>query len=389
MAGKVDQEARDESKSPAMSRRLVAWSIVLALAVAVSGAQANGNSAAWVVLRPVDNRIEGDWTVLLSDVDEWMRIPRVEVTTTETGRDRLVAYLAGHFGISEHGESCPIQIAPFSIRVDEKADRIYLHFTAKCAGIPDEIEVTYQLLFDVVRRHSGYLSLADGTNRAFIFSPLQRVARFRLARSSGWEHLSSSIENGIKHIWSGIDHMLFLLALLMTAVLERRDGAWVGRESLRAALVDVAKVVTGFTVTHSITLTLAGLGILRPPSRVIEPAIAASVVVAAIDNFRPFMSGRKWMIAFSLGLLHGFGFAGALDTLGLPRGNLVLTLFGFAAGVETGQFLVVAGFVPVAYLMRRTRFYRRGILFGGSLLIGVVATIWVVERIIGVRVIPI
>src|SRR5208283_467709 len=100
---------------------------------------------------------------------------------------------------------------------------------------------------------------------------------------------TSAIGSGVVHIWSGADHMLFLLALLMTSVVRRSGDAWVPRASLREALVDVAKIVTGFTLTHSVTLSLAALGLLRPAARVIEPAIAASVAVAAFDNLRPFL----------------------------------------------------------------------------------------------------
>jgi hypothetical protein len=174
--------------------------------------------------------------------------------------------------------------------------------------------------------------------------------------------------------------MLFLLALLMTSVLERTDSGWVPRGHLRPALVDVAKIVTGFTLTHSITLSLAALGLLRPAARLIEPAIAASVAIAALDNLRPLLGGRKWLIASTLGLLHGFGFASALNELALPQEALIVVLVGFAMGVETGQAIFVLGFVPVAFTLRKTRFYQRWIVHGGSLVIALLALVWMVER---------
>jgi hypothetical protein len=185
---------------------------------------------------------------------------------------------------------------------------------------------------------------------------------------------------GIAHIWSGADHVLFLLALLMTSVLQRTPAGWAARPSLRASIVDVAKIVTAFTFTHSITLSLAALGLLRPAPRIIEPAIAASVVVAAVDNLRPFLGGRKWVVAGTLGLVHGFGFASALNDLALPKEALLVTLSGFAMGVETGQLIFVAAFVPLAFVLRKTVLYQRWFLRGGSLAIAMIAAVWMVER---------
>ena len=116
------------------------------------------------------------------------------------------------------------------------------------------------------------------------------------------------------------------------------------------------------------------------PSRLVESAIAASVVVAALNNVWPLLEGDRWTAAFLLGLMHGFGFSATLMDMGLPRSSLLVTLFGFNAGVEIGQVAIVCVFVPVAYALRRTRFYRRGVLVGGSLAIAGLALVWFVER---------
>jgi hypothetical protein len=155
---------------------------------------------------------------------------------------------------------------------------------------------------------------------------------------------------------------------------------------LRPALADVLKIVTAFTLAHSITLTLSALEVLRLPSRLVESGIAASVVVAALNNVYPLLAEDRWAAAFALGLLHGFGFSATLMDLGLPRQNLALTLFGFNVGVEIGQMCVVAAFVPLAYVARRTWFYRRLGLVGGSLAIAGVAGLWLVERAFAVTI---
>jgi hypothetical protein len=188
------------------------------------------------------------------------------------------------------------------------------------------------------------------------------------------------IHEGIWHIWLGFDHILFLVSLLLPAVLVLRDGTWRPARSFRAAFIDVAKVVTAFTLAHSITLSLAALGLVSLPSRWVESAIALSVVLAALNNLFPIVANGRWIAAFGFGLLHGFGFASALSDLGLPAGSLALSLAGFNIGVELGQLAIVAAFLPLAYAMRGTWTYRRVILAGGSAAIAAIAGVWLVER---------
>ncbi len=139
-------------------------------------------------------------------------------------------------------------------------------------------------------------------------------------------------------------------------------------------------MVTAFTLAHSITLSLAALQVISLPSRLVESAIAASVVVAALNNLRGTIERRRWVMAFVFGLVHGFGFASVLADLGLPQGALVLALVGFNFGVELGQLAIVVAFVPLAFRLRRTRFYRRGVLILGSLLVALTAGWWLIQR---------
>jgi len=158
-------------------------------------------------------------------------------------------------------------------------------------------------------------------------------------------------------------------------------------DSLRAAFIDVLKVVTAFTLAHSITLTLAALSLIALPSRLVESAIAASVVLAALNNLVPLFRGRRPLAAFAFGLIHGFGFASVLTDLGLPRGALLASLFGFNLGVEIGQLSIVAVFLPLAFLLRRTWLYRQLLTFG-SLLIALIALVWLVERVGDIKLLP-
>ncbi|MEI7786688.1 MAG: HupE/UreJ family protein, partial [Betaproteobacteria bacterium] len=189
---------------------------------------------------------------------------------------------------------------------------------------------------------------------------------------------------GIWHIWNGIDHICFLLSLLLLApLLAARQPVhrWRGAATAKPVVMDVLAVVTAFTVAHSITLGLSVMKWLEPSPDVIEPAIALSVVVAALNNLVGWSALRRWRLAFVFGLVHGFGFANVLLDLGLPASALAAALGGFNVGVEIGQLAIVLVFLPLAWLMRGTAFYRWVIVTGGSLGIAVAGLVWTLERI--------
>ena len=197
------------------------------------------------------------------------------------------------------------------------------------------------------------------------------------------------VREGVHHILIGYDHILFLLSLLLPAVWIRgtaagsRAGAararWVPANDLRLALANVFKVVTAFTVAHSITLALSVLDVVNPPPRWVESIIAASVVLAALNNIWPLISEARWKLTFVFGLVHGFGFASALKDAGLAQGALAGPLVGFNVGVEIGQLCIVAVVLPLAWSLRHTRTYR-GAFAAGSLAIAGVAGLWFVQR---------
>ncbi len=173
---------------------------------------------------------------------------------------------------------------------------------------------------------------------------------------------------------------MFLISLLLPAVLWRRDCGWQPVKKFRTAFIEVAKIVTAFTLAHSITLSLATLQILSLQSRWVESAIAASVLLAALNNIFPLVNKRIWLMAFGFGLIHGLGFASVLTDLGLPGDALALALVGFNLGVEAGQFVIVGAFLPMAFWLRQTWCYQRLTLAAGSWLIAVIAVFWLLDR---------
>lgn len=149
------------------------------------------------------------------------------------------------------------------------------------------------------------------------------------------------------------------------------------------AFANIVKVVTAFTLAHSITLSLAAFDVIRLPGRLTESVIAASIVVAALNNVFPRVTEGRWRIAFAFGLLHGFGFASVLAEMGLPKGARLVSLIAFNLGVEAGQLAVVLAVMPLAYLLRSTAFYRRGVMPWGSSAIAALALVWFTQRALG------
>jgi hypothetical protein len=179
--------------------------------------------------------------------------------------------------------------------------------------------------------------------------------------------------------------VMFLVALLLPAVLVRRDGRWRDASGFKPALLNVVKIVTAFTVAHSITLSLAALGLVSLPGRLVEVIIAASIAVAAADLVYPVFRGRIWLVVFGFGLFHGFGFAGALEEMGLLRDNLALSLAGFNLGVEFGQLAIVLLVFPVLFALRRLSAYPRLLLPSAAAVMIFVSTGWVLERAFDVQ----
>ena len=192
------------------------------------------------------------------------------------------------------------------------------------------------------------------------------------------------LSEGARHILTGYDHVLFLICLLLPSVMRRTAQGWQPVERLSQALWPVAGIVTAFTVAHSITLALAATGTLSLAPAVIEPAIAVTIILAALDNVRSIFGGRRALVTFAFGLIHGFGFAGVLAELKLPPGQFAWALLQFNIGLELGQLLIVVVVSTILYGLRRSIHYPRWFIRGGSVAAMVLGALWLVERTVNV-----
>jgi hypothetical protein len=369
--------------------RVVAFAGLL---LAALPALAHKASDAYLTLERDGRSLRGQWDIALRDLDNALALDADADGDITWGEVRarhadIAAYVLARLHVTSDGEPCAL--AATGHFADAHTDGAYavLMLAGTCARAGPTVSLDYQLFAGLDPQHRGLLNFVeDGSSRSYVFSadvPRQAVGG---DGAGPFGQFATYLRQGVAHVWTGFDHVLFLLSLLLPAVLVRRQRAWQAGTSFRGAFVDVAKVVTAFTLAHSITLSLAALSVVALPSRWVESAIALSVVLAALNNVFPVVASGRWIAAFGFGLLHGFGFAGALQDLGLPTGSLALSLAGFNLGVEAGQLAIVVLFLPLAFALRSTWTYRWIVVGGGSLAIATIASVWLVERALDVGV---
>ena len=290
-------------------------------------------------------------------MDEELRLAGAEHAPS---RDRVLGFIRDKVTLLAQGRRC--EPGPGSLlRPTAPTESVTLVVDFLCADAVRDLLIRDDL-FDVFGADYHTLARLDAPDRTeqFAFTPERRETRLTLDRGSGdGRGVASFVLLGVEHILTGYDHLLFLLALLLPG----------------GGLVALAKIITAFTLAHSVTLSLAVLDLVVLPDRLVEAVIALSIAAVAAENLwlRPTVT-RRWIVSFGFGLVHGFGFASALRELGLPSRGLVLSLLGFNSLVEVGQLLVVAAALPALAVLRGTvwdNLLLRGASMG-ILLVGVV-----------------
>lgn len=288
---------------------------------------------------------------------------RVDDAEIAAGREKIGGYLAKHVVV--RGADTPA--APMRVldlrKVRDAGGRERLRATLAFA-IPGAsgIEIRCDPLAELGPNHRTVATiLLDGRRVEFLF---EEGAVFRAREARAAETFTRFFRAGTGHILEGYDHLLFLFGLLLAI-----DG-------LFAAI----KVATAFTLSHSVTLGLAALDLLSPPTRWVEAAIAASIAYVAIENLAGASTKRRWLLALLFGLVHGFGFASALRASGLERQGLLVSLLSFNLGVETGQIAVIAAVLPLLALIRGRPWYQRAAQLASAAIL-LQALVWFWQRL--------
>ncbi|QIO35935.1 HupE/UreJ family protein [Bradyrhizobium sp. 1(2017)] len=311
-----------------------------------------------------------------SDVDRLIgtriydaRRDAVDPAAVEAARSAILAYMGAHLAVTGGGRGCLATDA--AILAD--GDGIVYRQSFACADAAGDIIYRSAVLTEKDPAARQIVLIAQGRSEAqALLDAGNTTVTLSTAPPSLWSTMQRYVLTGIEHIFLGYDHVAFLIAVVL----------WARR------LLPVVKIVTAFTVAHSITLSLAALDVLVVPSRIVEPAIAASIVFVAVENFFSRDVDRRWRVALLFGLIHGFGFAGVLREIGLPPNAAVPALAAFNIGVEIGQVAIVAVALPMLGLLDRLTTADRtaparaaGLVYTVSAVISLLGGYWLIARV--------
>jgi len=288
-------------------------------------------------------------------------------------------------GFQRQQQNCTISLAG-AWQLDAHFNQPYLVLpvNAQCA-ITGKLQIDYSAFFDYDSEHKLLLNLqTDEHAYSRVVDIKQRTLDIDVNNGNRWDTFREFLKQGAIHIWIGLDHILFLMCLLLATVfgLDKRSFQRSSKryKSLGENSWQIVRVVTAFTLAHSITLAAVALNWIQVSSTWVEVAIAITVLVTAINNISPIVKNIT-LVTFGFGLLHGMGFAGVLGELGLPSDQKLLTVLSFNVGVEFGQLVIIAAVLPFMFLINKYNLKPRLCLVGGSTAIAIIAAIWVAERL--------
>jgi hypothetical protein len=381
--------------------RLVAALLLVLLTVTAGPAAAHKPSDAYLRLTLAEDGAQGSLDMAVRDLDLVIGLDgngdgALTWGELKARHEAMAAYVQSRLTLTGgNGKSCPIR--PTGHLVDRHTDGAYavLRFTAPCPGAAYPLTLRYGLFFDLDPTHRGLLAVDDAAGTSgmtAVLSPEQPDVLINPAaaplESSGFRHF---LILGLEHILLGYDHLLFLLVLLLPAVFRRDTSTgdtWRPIGTGRQAAVDLVKILTAFTLAHGLSLTAAMTGLVELPTRLVESAIAVTIILTAIDNIRPCLPASRWRVAFGFGLIHGLGFASALGPLDLSALDLMVVLAGFNLGIEAGQIGVALLFLAAAFPARTVSLYPRALLPAGSVAALLLASLWLVDRALAVSIVP-
>ncbi|WP_339801754.1 HupE/UreJ family protein [uncultured Marinobacter sp.] len=303
----------------------------------------------------------------------------------KAGRAAITAFVEAGIHFRSEAGSCTLRGTEWGLANHSDGPYAAASYDIRCPGEVPVSAMDYDLLFDLDPLHRGLVqwTAVSGESLA-VMGPDQQQLDLASAPPSVFATFTTFIYEGVVHLLIGLDHILFLLVLILPATFVHRRQRRMARDlreaSFGARLWQLAGIVTAFTVAHSITLALAALNIVQLPIAWVEMIIALSIVVAAVNVLWPILGDKTWRLAFGFGLIHGFGFASVLGDLTSGVSQTVIALAGFNIGVELGQLALLILVFPVLFLMGKYSMYARAGVPAMILVVSCISLYWVVER---------
>lgn len=369
--------------------------LIIVLSLNVMIVNAHQTSTSFVSLKESSKQTTGLWKISINALNTVMTMDRnndgyVKWNEIEGQHSALTNLLSKNLEIINKDNNCSVLMpSSKSLKLDSilGMNYIVIPFSTDCL-INEIVTITYKFYFEYDNDHKGILNLEtnkDSSNIHVFSADIQSIE----PKNSTVNSFMGIIYEGVWHIWVGFDHIVFLITLMIGIL-------FIGKTRLanksHSKITEILKVVTAFTVAHSITLGLAAFQLVSIPVQLIEAAIAVTLVIAALHNIRSSLSNSLnrvlscsvWKMAFVFGLIHGFGFANVLTELQLSASSITMSLLAFNIGVELGQFVIVLVFVLISTLCinKIQSNYKllaviRPISSGVVIILG---TVWFVER---------
>jgi len=362
----------------------------------VAYAHAPGEHYIWLSVD--DSKVHGNVEINVTDL---ANLPGISIDPDATltdemlapHADTLISYVTDRFGISANDTPLTLALTGVSARSFDEGNFAQVAFQAPVTREDAQfLSIRDEMLYEVNPRHRGLLMIVENAagqktpegTISLVFNGNNAVQTVDVNNPPGLLNRLQFVWQGILHIWFGFDHVLFLLSLLLTSVLVRQTAGWRSASNFKSALWSVLKIVTVFTLAHSVTLLLAALDYAKLPSQFVESVIALSIIVAALSNIIGRFDSKKLLFVLAFGLFHGLGFASVMADLPFRMENILSVVLFFNLGVELGQIAIVAVVFPLLYAARNTSWYVPVIVKGGSALLILIAAYWLFQRVTGV-----
>ena len=365
--------------------------VLAACGMAPPGVMAHSMYQSAVMLDFVGSKVQAELQLPVERIGPALGLS-VNAQSLESERAALTNYILANFHArTPDGHAFAVGVAaPISLERIDGAPYLVVHLTLTppVSSKIRSFDIEDDVVLNRIRSHVTLVSIrSDWMTGTFAGDP-QLVGALRAdvrtitidrTEASWLRGFDSIFHLGMRHIAEGTDHLLFLLALLLPAPLLARRARWAGFAGARRGVLQIVKVVSAFTLGHSVTLGVAALGLVHVPGATTEVLIAVSILVSALHALRPIFPGREAAVAAFFGLIHGLAFATTLAELGLERWQLVVGLLAFNLGIEAMQLIVVAATMPSLLLLSRTRLYPLGRIVG-ALFAAMASVGWIVER---------
>jgi hypothetical protein len=380
-----------------LHRFLLGCCVWLALgALSTSYAHQTGNS--YLNIRQVDGALAVDLDFYVRDLGNLLQKPGKESEPPPTAdqlkslQEPITAAIQKSLKLEIDEQLMPLEFTAQSVTVHN--DGLYVRQQFRGPAIESSakfVVIRYEFFTQNDRLGRAFLRLAlNGDEISSVIDQSNAIQRFALGETKRISTIFLFAKEGAKHIWNGADHLLFLLTLLLPGVMlwKKRSDLAMSDEAPseirvnRQAEMFAFKVITAFTIAHSITLGLATFSLVSFPEKLIESLIAFSIMVSAVLNLQKKYQLNHWQLAFGFGLIHGLGFANGLKDLGLSSSYFLETLIAFNVGVEFGQLSTVIVVALPVIMFVRSEATKRRIMVWGSLAVLAISTLWLVQRLL-------